>query len=213
MVPSVPPPVQCPASGPDLWVGGDSQRQCSCWSWCTASSWTLRCRWVRTSPCAASRSERRGGRGKETSSAPDGATCGPALTPRLPATEAASHQNAPPCGGNPYVNGQVMLLETWPADAWLDESVSAATVLAKEFGCCGPQLIPPWQPCPGGWVEEGSNATLGANTHCSQVNQSYLVLQESVNCRSCSTGLYYWARLNLVALVLLIKLWLATMSP
>lgn len=64
---AVPPPAQCPASGPDLWAGGDSQRRCSWWSWCTASSWTLRCLWVTTSPCAASRNEQRGGKGKETS--------------------------------------------------------------------------------------------------------------------------------------------------
>lgn len=69
---AVPPRVRCPVSGPDLWVGVDSLRRCSWWAWCTASSWTLRCRWVRTSPCAASRNERRGGREKETSSKLDG---------------------------------------------------------------------------------------------------------------------------------------------
>lgn len=61
-----PPLVQFPASGPDLWAGGDSPLRCSWWSWHTGSSWTRHSLWEMTRLCAASRSQRRGGGWKET---------------------------------------------------------------------------------------------------------------------------------------------------
>lgn len=62
--------VQFPVSGPVLWAGGDSRLQCS-WSWWwwsghTGSSWTQHCQLEMLHLCAASKKQRRAGRGKET---------------------------------------------------------------------------------------------------------------------------------------------------
>lgn len=58
--------VQCPASGPVLWAGGDSPLRCSQRSGNTASSWSQWSPWQIPRLCAASRSQQKGERGKET---------------------------------------------------------------------------------------------------------------------------------------------------
>lgn len=137
----VPPLVQFPASGPALWAGGDSPLRCSWWSWSTASSWTWHSLWAMTRLCAASRTPQRGGRGKETLQKLAWATYGAPSTPE-PNPMAASndikmHQTEKSTckWGRP-----VMLLKTWSAATWLDETVFIVTVLAKRFGWCCPQL-------------------------------------------------------------------------
>lgn len=143
--------MQCPASGPALWAGGDSPLPCSRWSWRTASSWTRHSLWEMTSLCAASRNQQRWGRGKETlqtrpSSTWDTFILGSTHTfstgPLKPNHKAASnyikmyHTAKSVCKWGRLV----MFLKTWSAAAWLDETVFIATVLAKSFGWCCPQL-------------------------------------------------------------------------
>lgn len=140
-----------PVSGPALWAGGDSPLRCSWWSWRTASSWTRRSPWEMTRLCAASREQRRGGRGKATSPVRNqteqhtGHPQPQANTHTLiriePKSKAASnyikmyHTAKSTCKWGRLV----MLLKTWSAATWLDETVFIATVLAKWFGWCCPQ--------------------------------------------------------------------------